>query len=226
MRKRGVPCGVGSWSRGRHVCRSHGGISPRRAALDVLRGAPCPVPLAVMPHPPYPRRGTPTQRLSSCARPAAPALHTLRPIPRTLRCPAPALQPSSQYAFPATRFLDMLLPCSAGKCRELGRRLDYWMIASSSALLTRALYPGLPAVATALSLASTPFKPFLVTTGNAMAMEGKFLHRALHNPGEVHGTSCRGELVLGGFTLAWVVLPADRQAADGIPRLAAVWGAR
>jgi hypothetical protein len=72
---------------------------------------------------------------------------------------------------------------SAGKCRELGRRLDYWMIALSSAMLTRALYPGLPPVATAVSLASTPFKPFLVTTGNAMAMEGKFLQRALQNPG-------------------------------------------
>lgn len=108
-------------------------------------------------------------------------------------CPAPALQqPSSQYAFPATRFLDTLLPCSAGKCRELGRRLDYWMIASSSALLTRALYPGLPVVATALSLASTPFKPFLVTTGNAMAMEGKFLHRALRNPGGVKGLGLVG----------------------------------
>ena len=57
------------------------------------------------------------------------------------------------------------------------------MIALSSAMLTRALYPGLPPVVTAASLASTPFKPFLVTTGNALAMEGKFLQRALQNPG-------------------------------------------
>lgn len=57
------------------------------------------------------------------------------------------------------------------------------MIALSSALLTRALFPGLPPVVTAASLASTPFKPFLVTTGNALALEGKFLHRALQNPG-------------------------------------------
>jgi hypothetical protein len=33
------------------------------------------------------------------------------------------------------------------------------------------------------SLASTPFKPFLVTTGNALALEGKFLQRGLQNPG-------------------------------------------
>ena len=57
------------------------------------------------------------------------------------------------------------------------------MIALSSTMLTRALFPGLPPVATALSLASTPFKPFLVTTGNALALEGKFLQRALQNPG-------------------------------------------
>jgi hypothetical protein len=38
-------------------------------------------------------------------------------------------------------------------------------------------------VVTAASLASTSFKPFLVTTGNALALEGKFLQRGLQNPG-------------------------------------------
>jgi hypothetical protein len=66
------------------------------------------------------------------------------------------------------------------------------MIALSSAMLTRALFPGLPPVATALSLASTPFKPFLVTTGNALALEGKFLQRALQNPG-----GCQRDLGVG-----------------------------
>jgi hypothetical protein len=57
------------------------------------------------------------------------------------------------------------------------------MIALSSAMLTRALFPSLHPVVTAASLASTPFKPFLVTTGNALALEGKFLQRGLQNPG-------------------------------------------
>jgi hypothetical protein len=42
--------------------------------------------------------------------------------------------------------------------------------------------------ATTASLASTPFKRFLVTTGNALALEGKFLQRGLQNPG---GSSIR-----------------------------------
>jgi hypothetical protein len=57
------------------------------------------------------------------------------------------------------------------------------MIAASSALLTRALFPNQPVAATAASLAATPFKPFLVTTGNALALEAKFLQRSLQNPG-------------------------------------------
>jgi hypothetical protein len=62
---------------------------------------------------------------------------------------------------------------SSGKWRNLGRKLDYWTIAVSSGLLTRALYPRLHPAATAISLTSTPFKPFLVSAANAVAMESK-----------------------------------------------------
>jgi hypothetical protein len=61
-------------------------------------------------------------------------------------------------------------------------------------------------VVTAASLASTPFKPFLVTTGNALALEGKFLHRGLQNPGAcaascffVCASGCSGLYVVFGW---------------------------
>jgi hypothetical protein len=72
------------------------------------------------------------------------------------------------------------------------------MIAASSALLTRSLFPGLPPLLTAASLAATPFKPFLVTTGNALALEGKFLQRALQQPGVCARVCLRGVLACRG----------------------------
>lgn len=71
---------------------------------------------------------------------------------------------------------------SWGRCRPLGRKLDYWLIAASSAMLTRALYPNQPAAVTAASLAATPFRPFLVSTVHTLAMEVAFLRRALRDP--------------------------------------------
>lgn len=67
---------------------------------------------------------------------------------------------------------------SRGRWRCLGRKFDYWMIAASSAMLTRALYPNQPGIVTAASLLVTPFRPFMVSTLHTMAMELAFLRRA------------------------------------------------
>lgn len=90
---------------------------------------------------------------------------------------------------------------SSGKWRDLGRKLDYWTIALSSNLLTRALYPNLPPVVTAASTALTPFKPFLVSAANAMAMESKFLQRSYQNPDlrgaqKLHSAACIAGMAL------------------------------
>eukprot|EP00878_Enallax_costatus_P005954 GHUV01006245.1.p1 GENE.GHUV01006245.1~~GHUV01006245.1.p1 ORF type:complete len:187 (+),score=43.09 GHUV01006245.1:2279-2839(+) len=90
---------------------------------------------------------------------------------------------------------------SSGKWRDLGRKLDYWTIALSSGLLTRALYPKLPPVATAASITLTPFKPFLVSASNAMAMESKFLQRSFQNADllgaqKLHSAACIAGMAL------------------------------
>lgn len=111
-------------------------------------------------------------------------LESILPPPCECRADFTPCPPCSNCNAPLTPLsLSCFTSYSAGKSRELGRRVDYWMIALSSAMLTRALFPDLPPVVTAASLASTPFKPFLVTTGNALALEGKFLQRSLQNPG-------------------------------------------
>jgi hypothetical protein len=74
---------------------------------------------------------------------------------------------------------------SKGEMRTWGRRLDYWSIGASSALLCRALRPGggVPRRLTAASLLMTPFRPFPVSTANTLAMEFDFLRRAAVNGG-------------------------------------------
>ncbi|KAF8057250.1 hypothetical protein HT031_006058 [Scenedesmus sp. PABB004] len=74
-------------------------------------------------------------------------------------------------------------------------------IAASSGVLTRALYPRLPAPVTAASLALTPFRPFHVATANAVAMEAKFLARALQSPDlrgaqKLHSAACVAGMAL------------------------------
>lgn len=90
---------------------------------------------------------------------------------------------------------------SSGKWRDLGRKLDYWTIALSSGMLTRALYPKLPPAATAASITLTPFRPFLVSASNAMAMESKFLQRSFQNPDlrgaqKLHSAACLAGMAL------------------------------
>jgi hypothetical protein len=79
----------------------------------------------------------------------------------------------------------MFFHATKGPLKEVGRKLDYWAIAGSSALLCRALKPGggVPRRLTAASLAVTPFRPFPVSTLNTLAMELEFLRRAAANGG-------------------------------------------
>jgi hypothetical protein len=49
-------------------------------------------------------------------------------------------------------------------------------------MLTRAVFPDLPPLATALGVAATPFRPFAVSTMNTLAMELRFLQRAMQQP--------------------------------------------
>ncbi|KAG2495731.1 hypothetical protein HYH03_006329 [Edaphochlamys debaryana] len=93
---------------------------------------------------------------------------------------------------------------SSGSFREWGRRLDFWTISAASSVMNRAVFPGLPPALTAATLLATPFKPFLVSTVNTVAMELKFLERAYRNPElkgpqRLHAASCI--LGLGAFVL-------------------------
>ncbi|KXZ56582.1 hypothetical protein GPECTOR_1g523 [Gonium pectorale] len=93
---------------------------------------------------------------------------------------------------------------SSGSFREWGRRADFWTIAGASNLMTRALFPGVPAAVTAAGILATPFKPFLVSFVNSTAMELKFLAAARRNPKlrgaqRLHAACCL--LGLGAFAL-------------------------
>ncbi|GLC35711.1 hypothetical protein PLESTB_000486400 [Pleodorina starrii] len=93
---------------------------------------------------------------------------------------------------------------SYGSVREWGRRMDFWTIAAASNLMTRALFPGVPASVTAAGMLATPFKPFLVSFVNSTAMELKFMAAARRNPKlrgpqRLHATCCL--LGLGAFAL-------------------------
>lgn len=108
---------------------------------------------------------------------------------------------------------------SSGRFRELGRRVDYWTIAVASGLLTRALYPSLPPVLTAASVAATPFAPFAVTTTNALALEGAFLARALQNPDlrgaqKLHSAAC---------VAGMAVFSAEEASVPHVPLVHASW---
>lgn len=67
---------------------------------------------------------------------------------------------------------------SSGEARNFTRKLDYWLIAVSSCLLSCAVFPEKPLQFTLLGLALTPFQPFSVSATNIAAMEVEFLRRA------------------------------------------------
>lgn len=60
---------------------------------------------------------------------------------------------------------------SKGRWRAVARKLDYWACAFSAACLTRCVFPEMSPVVTGMSLGLTPFRPFLVSSLNTLAME-------------------------------------------------------
>lgn len=75
----------------------------------------------------------------------------------------------------------MTFHCAQGRFRTFARKLDYWTIAVSSALMSRALYPQISPLVWGLSLGLTPFLPFATSSLNTCAMEFDFLRRANQN---------------------------------------------
>jgi hypothetical protein len=71
---------------------------------------------------------------------------------------------------------------SAGKWRNLGRKLDYWCIALSSTALLRATRPETPANVVAAAVLMTPFQPFVVTACNGAAIEVRALNFKIGKP--------------------------------------------
>ena len=102
---------------------------------------------------------------------------------------------------------------STGRYRALARKLDYWSIAAASNILTRAVFPNqVPMPVTALGMLLTPFKPFVVASVNAAAMEVRFAQKAKHShkvrrAQQLH-VAC-GALGMTAFCLedAWPELP-------------------
>jgi len=76
----------------------------------------------------------------------------------------------------------MTFHAAKGRFRSFSRKLDYWTIAVSSALMSRALFPNLSPLVWGLSLGLTPFQPFATSSANTVAMEYEFLRRASQNP--------------------------------------------
>lgn len=73
-----------------------------------------------------------------------------------------------------------LYHATSGNARRWARKLDYWTIAASSAALTRTVYADSPRMrrAAALSLLAAPFRPFAVSSVNAVAMQVEFARAA------------------------------------------------
>jgi hypothetical protein len=65
----------------------------------------------------------------------------------------------------------MVFHASSGPARSWGRKLDYWMIALSTAALTKVLHPSVSAHRTGASLLLTPVQPLAVTSANTIGME-------------------------------------------------------
>ncbi|KAG1660901.1 hypothetical protein FOA52_015943 [Chlamydomonas sp. UWO 241] len=89
---------------------------------------------------------------------------------------------------------------SSGAVRPHCRRLDYWTIAVASTAMLRCVYPNVPLAATIVSLAATPWAPFLVSTINTSSVEVKYLSRAAQEPSLrlpvlAHGVCCIAGLV-------------------------------
>ena len=60
---------------------------------------------------------------------------------------------------------------TSGPARNWGRKLDYWMIALSTAALNKVLHPSVSRHRTGASLLLTPMQPLAVTSANTIGME-------------------------------------------------------
>ena len=78
-----------------------------------------------------------------------------------------------------------LYHASSGKFRPIARKIDYWTIAASSASMLKAIYPSKPWLrrSASASMLAIPFKPFLVSTANTMAMQAEFIRQASAHKG-------------------------------------------
>ena len=65
----------------------------------------------------------------------------------------------------------LVFHASSGPARSWGRKLDYWMIALSTAALTKVLHPNVSQHRTGASLLLTPVQPLAVTSANTIGME-------------------------------------------------------
>jgi hypothetical protein len=81
-----------------------------------------------------------------------------------------------------------------------------------------AVYPGVNPVLSALSVAATPFSPFLMSTANTLAMEAKYFQRAQQN--QKLRKHHRAHLIAGGAGLALFALDEMR---PNIPCNHAAW---
>ena len=107
---------------------------------------------------------------------------------------------------------------SSGRWRCVGRRVDYWMISASSALLTRAIYPRQPASVTLASLLATPFRPFAVSALHTAAMEARFLRRALAEPALRPAQRAHSAAALAGMALFFL-----EDARPHVPMVHPAW---
>lgn len=83
-----------------------------------------------------------------------------------------------------------LYHATSGRTRQIARKIDYWTIAVSSVAMVKSVYADSPGVRRAanLSLLAVPFRPFAVSTSNALLMQTEFARQAVQHK------SVRGDL--------------------------------
>jgi hypothetical protein len=87
------------------------------------------------------------------------------------------------YSILAVGAAATLYHASSGKLRRIARKLDYWTIAASSTCMIKALFPENPWIRRSLStsLVAVPFKPFVISTANTVAMQAEFARQAVQH---------------------------------------------
>jgi len=111
---------------------------------------------------------------------------------------------------------------SSGKLRRIARKLDYWTIAASSTCMMKALFPEKPWIRRSLSasLIAVPFKPFVISTANTVAMQAEFARQAVeHKHMRPHFTCHAAAALTGVATFAVEEMLLER----GICHVHALW---